>query len=319
MRRTITFATVLTTMPWIIRGDLLQSFEGFGNAAGVSSAFVLDNVNAAPPVEPTWAPLMTGGSELWSADMSQADAVAAGYNDASWNRQIGSGTVDPVLVPWPPPTAPAPFGAPGRALPLRLPDGYRRYEVEPNAATFVDGDERFIGFLLYIEGDTDEQAAAGSGYQVVWQLRPDDSTGSPPVSIEVLGGALKLTGGYNRPDPAGGAPLGSSVAYSQTLLTPVRKGKWYSIVMYLGVWSKLNSGRVDVWIDGVAVLTNFRPPPGTNFGTVEEYGYAKNGLYHDAANRGATVWFAAHRHGTSYAAVDPAAAITSPGDLLLDP
>lgn len=319
LRRTLTYAQVQSLCPWLLRGDLAMSFEAFRNAAGTTDEFVVDNINYPLPTEPTWAPAMTGGSVLWVADMAQADSVAAGYTDDSYQRQTASGPMGDTTVPFPVPMLPAPFGRSGRAMRLRIPDVYRRYEVVPDVPALVDGNEVFIGFSVFIEADTDIIATAGNYYQSIWQLRPDDSTGSPPVSMEVIEGKLELTGGYGRPDPAGGADFTNQAQYRQTLLNPMPKGVWVDIVIYLAMWSALNSGRVDVWVNGTQVLANFRPPPGTNFGTAAETAYPKNGIYHDGSNRGATVWFADHKHGTSYAAVDPNRAISEWRDVMAEP
>ena len=303
---------------FLTRNDLSLSFEGFRNAAGTNDAFIIDDVNLSAPAEPTWAPAMTGGTTLWAADFTQTNSILAGYKDDRWQRQTATGAmgvVDDTLLPYPVPILPAPFGRSGRALRVRLPDAHRRNEVVPDVPEWTDGMSSFVGFALFIEADTDTIADAGNFYQSVWQLRPDDSAGSPTVSVEVIEGNLELTGGSGRPDPYGGASYPWQKAYRQTLMAGVPKGVWLHIVLFIGMWSLLDSGRVDAWVNGTQVLTNFRPPGGTNFGTEGETAYPKNGLYHDGGNRGATVWFASHRHGTSYAAVDPAATILEYRDL----
>lgn len=285
--------------------------------AYTAAAMTFKNGPAAP-VEPTWAPAMTGGTVTWSADMTQADSVAAGYTDDSWQRQTASGPMGDTTVEFPVPTLPAPFGRPGRAMRIRVPDGYKRHEVVPDTPALVDGDSVFIGFSFLLEPDVDTVATAGNYFQSIWQLRPDDSTGSPPVGLEVIEEAIELSGGYGRPNPAGGT-FTNEQQYRVRIFENPSKGRWINVVMFLGVWSELNSGRVDVWIDGVQVVTNYRPKPGTNFGTLAGTSYPKNGVYHDGANPGATVWFADHKHGTSYAAVDPTRTIAAYGDVVAEP
>ena len=236
------------------------------------------------------------GTTTWVADYAGATAVAAGYSNYDYNRQTALGNGAASGLAWPPPTEPAPFGLPGRALMLRLPDGGRRHEVVPTAQDYIDGNVVWVGFSCAFDADTPWQDA--TGYQAIWQIRPDDSTGSPPVALELDDGQLVLTGGYGRP----GANPAGQYSYRQDLgaVTPRR---WFRVVLRLAVSSAPNSGRLDLWFDDVRVLTNFVPPPGTNYSAGPMS--LKNGAYHDPANRGMTVWFADHKHGTGYQAVAP--------------
>lgn len=273
-------------------------------AQGGILTFATENTAASTPQEPEWlADASTVGATSWAANYAAADAVAAGYR----NTVDGQGVpwnVEPSTLAWPPPIEAAPFGRPGRALPLRLRDASKRYEVEPGG-TLTAGSWLWIGFSFCVDGDLDRWA---TDYQTVWQIRPNDPTGSPPVSLEIFrDGGLHVSGGWNRPDAAGVAQ-GSTYQY-RTRLADIEPRRWYDLVAFLGVWQEPNAGRFDVWLDGAPVLANHRPKAGTTFPTQGTAAYLKNGLYHNVANRGGTVWTANHRHGSGYGAVDPKATI----------
>lgn len=315
VRRTVA-APAWVTSSTAMRAD----FEAWRDN-GAQDYAEFDNINAAPtsapaPTEPAWAPLLTGGTVTWAADYAQANAVAAGYADAPWNRDTAAGLDAASGLAWPPPTDVAPFGRPGRAVRIRLPDGGKRYEIEPTGSTVGDGAEMWAGFDLLFEGDLDLDPNV---YQTVWQLRPDDSRGSPPVSLELADGGLRLVGGWDRPDEVTGVGAAGTYAYGSTIAA-LTSGEWHRIVVYVGVWSKVNTGRVDVWLNGAKVVDAYVPPCGTNYSGEAGTSYPKNGVYHDASNRGATVWFAEHRHGTSLAAVTPTAVIAAAyGDVIAEP
>lgn len=290
----------LTSPPaWTTKATLQVSIEAFRNQAGTTDTVRVDNVNATPAPAWTVDPAATGGVVTWALDYSKADAVAGGCRNADWNRQDAAGNGASSALPWPPPIDVAPFGKPGRCVPLRLRDSSKRYELEPALpADLGDGDSAYFGFAFAFDGDLDLNA---SGYQVVWQLRPYDDAGSPPVALEVMtDGGLWITGGYGRQ----GAPAAGTYSFAQRL-GGVKARTWYSTVIFVGANSTPGTGRVDLWIGGARLLTNFAPPPGTNYPAAGGKSYPKNGLYHDPANRGATIFFAEQRVGTSYLAVAP--------------
>jgi hypothetical protein len=309
------------------RNDLAASFEAFrsaGTSSGFVYEFIVDDVNMNPEPAPTFTPVLTGGTTTFAANFAAADAVAAGYKNDSWQRQTatgGMGQVDNALLPWPPPIVDAPFGRSGRALPLRLPDAHRRYEVMP-PTQYADGELWYVGFSFLFEADLDRVAEAGNFYQIVWQLHHAPDSGSPPIGFEVRSRRLCLAGGYGRPEPSTGLSAGGTYQWEHRINSygEPEPNRWIDVVMGIGMWSAPNSGRIDVWLDGVQHVTNLVPASGTNIPGAGDLAYPKHGIYHDGGNRGGTVWFANYREGTSYAAVAPPSGVVGPyGDVIAEP
>jgi hypothetical protein len=291
---------------WCSENDLQISIEAT-RSSGANDQLLVDSINIMPgSVTPPLFLISTAatGSTSWTADLNQPDAVTAGYQNMNWNIEPSG------IVTFPPPVVPAPYGRAGRAVQTRLPDAGKRNELQPDGINYQDGDSLWEGFAFCLGPETDRQATAGSGYQVIWQLRPNNDTGSPPAALEVRNGNLLLTGGYNRPDPTGVTAQGGTYSYSQTLLTGIATQTWYHVILFVGLWSVYNSGRIDVWVNDASVLSNFIPPPGTNYpqpaGQTPTGSYLKCGIYHDIANRGMTNYIADHKVGSSYNAVNPA-------------
>lgn len=286
---TWTTRRTMATPAWANGADIQASLEAY-RSTGVTDFFEVDNVNTPP------APATTGLT--FTLDMTQANAVAAGAQDTPWNRETATSGGGDTSVPWPPviQAAPTAMGG-GRAVKFTVPAAYKRYEMVPNAAREMQaGDTLYFGGAVYL--DTDGISVNATNFQVVWQWRQDDNTGSPSAAIEIIGGAIKLTGGYGI-DTVNPARL----QYSQTLLTGAVTGHRYNIVARITNFATTEStSKIDIWIDGVQRLTNFTIPPATIIGGGN---YWKQGVYHDPANPGGTVWHAAVKIGGSYAAVDP--------------
>lgn len=306
------------------RNDLAASFEGFrtaGTSSGFTYAFVVDDVNLLPEAAPTFTPLMTGGAVLFAPNWAAADNVAAGYTNNPDQRQSRTSGMGDTGVPYPVPILDAPYGRSGRAMPFRIPDDYRRLEVTP-PTEYADGDYLWVGFSFLVEGDMDRVAQRGGYYQIIWQLHHASASGLPLVGLEVRDSRLIVAGGSNRPDPVTGATnTGNTYRYERYLTSygEVVPGRWIDVVMAIGLWSAINSGRLDIWVDGVQHLTNYVPKCGTNLPGDGDVAYPKHGIYHDGSNRGCTVWFADYEEGTSYAAVaPPAGKVSAFGDQLLE-
>lgn len=323
-KRSITAGEVTAGAPWATtRNDLAASFEAF-RTAGTSSSnvneFVVDDVNIGPEAEPAWTLPLTGGAVLWQPDWTKADNVAAGYTNNPDQRQSRTSGMGDTTVPYPVPIVDAPFGRSGRAMPFSIPDDYRRLEVTP-PTDYTDGDVFFVGFSMLVEADMDRVAQVGGYYQIVWQLHHASGSGSPPIGIEVRDSTIIVAGGANRPDPVTGATnTGNTWRYEKyTGYGTVVAGKWIDVVMGVGMWSKVNSGRIDLWLDGVQYLAGYVPKCGTNLPGSGELAYPKHGIYHSGENRGCTVWIADYREGTSYAAVAPSATVAAFGDVIAEP
>lgn len=280
---------------WTSETDLQVSIEGY-RTSGANDTLKVGSVNTGPAAAGDPIDESSVGVVTWAADYTQPDAVAAGYADDDWNRQSNAGDGDASGLVWPPPTAPAPFGRAGDSLPIRVPDGTKRYEVVPSGGTFTEGQTTWVGFAFSVDGDTDLDA---TGYQVIWQNRPDDDTGSPPQALELIDGGLYLTGGWGRP----GANPADQYQQPSVFVGNVTPRTWHSVVAYLEFSSSPNSGRFDLWFDDVRVITDLVPAPGTNYSSGGTS--LKNGIYHDPANRGASLWIADHKIGTGYQSVKP--------------
>lgn len=178
---------------------------------------------------------------------------------------------------------------PPRAIRFSVPSGSQRAEIEPDVPEFTEGQTRWfrLTYVLPPSFPTDPQ-----GFQLATQWK-NEGTGSPPLELRVEKGRFVLGGGYGRP---GGSRLFA------TDIAPVVTGKPVDIVVGIRFSSDPAAGRVDVWLDGVQRITDFRPPGGTLYPGLDSYW--KVGLYRDTANAGtATADLLAAAMGTSYDAV----------------
>lgn len=313
----VTQRTLTGAPTWTTQNNLMISIECF-RFTGNNTTALFDNLNLPATVAgtPRWIiSTQSAGVVVWAAVETAADVVTADYQNADYNRQSAAGNGASSGLTWPVPIVPAPWGRSGaRAALVRLPDNSRRNEIMPDVDEWGDGEMWWEGFSFALGADVDLNA---TGYQVIWQSRPDDDRGSPPCAIEVFKGAIKVTGGYNRPTAAyPTAPTsGGTYSYETTILANPQKQRWYNVVLCYGVWSAVNSGCFAVNIDGAWVHNANPVLPGTNYPWNGSKTYAKCGLYHDAANRGATIYISDHRIGTGFAAVDPSRPIISYGGM----
>jgi hypothetical protein len=306
------------------RQDLAASFEGFrtaGTSSGNVYVFIIDDVNLGPEAPPNFVLPLTGGTTIFAPNWNAADNVAAGYTNNPDQRQSRTSGMGDTTVPYPVPITDAPFGRSGRAMPFRIPDDYRRLEITP-PTEYADGEVWFAGFSFLIEADMDRVAQIGGYYQILWQLHHAPDSGSPPIGLEVRDNRIIIAGGANRKEPSTGLSAGTNYRYEKYVSTygNVEPYRWIDVVMGIGMWSAPNSGRFDLWLDGVQHLENYVPRCGTNIPGDGDLAYPKHGIYHSGENRGCTVWFANYREGTSYAAVAPPTGLVGPyGDVIAEP
>jgi Polysaccharide lyase len=253
------------------------------------------------PVQPP--PGQAVGQLQWKADYTQSTAKAAGYLVKPGNRNPPA----PPNPPWPPitigPAGSPPPGGSVRCLEFALPAATttERYEVEPNHRHFADGDDAWFGFAFYLTGAF---PLADKGWQVIWQLHGEPTTGSPPVSFLAQRNKMWIDGGWGRP----GAQPPDKYAY-QFELMPITTGVWYSCVCHVVFNSTPNQGAVSLWVNGDNRLCCYAPLCGTNYtfadGTAGQ-AYLKNGVYRaPTVPGGGSIYFAAQSLGTGYGAVDP--------------
>ena len=221
----------------------------------------------------TTTPSTPTGKTLWNGAI--ATTGLSGFKDTPYNI-TGSSSVKVV-------------DGPPKAIRFSVPSGSQRAEIEPDVPEFTEGQTRWfrLSYVLPTSFPTDPQ-----GFQLATQWK-NDGTGSPPLELRVERGRFVLGGGFGRP---GGSRLFA------TDIAPVVTGRPVEIVVGITFSSDPAKGRVDVWLDGVQKIDDFRPPGGTLYPGLKSYW--KVGLYRDTGNAGtATADLLAAAMGTSYDAV----------------
>jgi len=118
-------------------------------------------------------------------------------------------------------------------------------------------------------------------WQVLWQLHGPAVDGQwppPPLNLHVRGDTWRIGGGAGRVD--------GQESYAQPF-TPFRDdvpARWRVDVV---VSEDPARARVDAWLDGTQVVTNWHPPSGTRYPD-HEYLTLKSGLYVGASGGGKT-------------------------------
>jgi hypothetical protein len=139
-----------------------------------------------------------------------------------------------------------------------------RCEASP-AMSFREGQERWFAFSTYLP--------AGFPVRTSWQVLAqwkNDGAGSPPLSLVVAGGSdnFAFDGGYGHPDGP------------QQWQVPVGKvvtGRWVDWKMRV-VFSTVPSKAVlEVWRDGVKVISGYHPAAGTLYPARASDGSNPNG------------------------------------------
>ena len=166
-----------------------------------------------------------------------------------------------------------------------------RSELEPAMGYIRPGDDLWFAFSTLLG----EGFPVESSWQIVTQWKQNDA-GSPPVELAVGGGRYALSGGYGHPTASQpfSLPLGPAVP-----------GVWVDWVFHLEFDTVPGRGSVDVWRDGQAVLSTFRPSTGTVYPVAADNTvYVKTGYYRDFdIHEPGTLFVDSWRIGTSREAV----------------
>src|SRR4029079_14983447 len=86
----------------------------------------------------------------------------------------------------------------------------------------------------------------------------------------------------------------------------VATGRWIDWVVHVVFSSDPTKGTVDVWRDGLRVVSGWRPIGGTLYPGAPSY--LETGIYRQTSDDGAEMWQDQWAIGTSYDEVDPARA-----------
>jgi len=178
------------------------------------------------------------GTPVWQSDFTGSGF--AQFKSTPWNND---GASAPVLVTSTvaPPALAAQFTVPARGT---------RSEIEPNVANFVEGSDYYFGDTITLPASF---PTAESSWQVITQWK-NDGTGSPPVELKVGNGNILMDGGY-------GYPTGPRL-WSKTI-GPAATGRPINLVVHILFSSNPAVGSLDVWMDGVQVISGYKPPAGT--------------------------------------------------------
>lgn len=145
----------------------------------------------------------------------------------------------------------------------QYPDGQR--------VQLYEGDHISCEFALTPHlGDT---AADGDQWQVVWQLHGPTTKGDwppPPLTLHVRSDTWRIGGGAGREE--GGR---STYAEPFPAFVDGREARWRIDAV---VSSDPQKARVDAWLDGKQVVTDWHPPAGTRYPD-HDYLTLKSGLY----------------------------------------
>lgn len=144
-------------------------------------------------------------------------------------------------------------------------NGQQRAELVPEWRNIVEGDDLWVAFAVYL--------APGFPTTVAWQSIAqfkNTALGSPPLELDVESGQFYLSGGYDHPDGNRSMPY-------QQLGGGAVTGQWVDWLLHVKFSSNPTVGTVDIWRDGVQVLTAYKPPGGTLYPSQESY--VKMGIY----------------------------------------
>lgn len=259
----------------------------------------------------------------WTADL--AAGTLAGMGFSLWQRQTDAGvftnsstTAPPVVTEF--------GGRAGPAFQITISDTERRNEVVPNHRDLTTGDSVYFAQAFYLAAGFPLDPTSGfDGYQIIDQIHQAWGNYSPPISFEALEGQLRLTGGYglSRAPQIGGTEATDPTIYQhEQSLAPLAVGRWNTLVYYVENFSQTpGASKLTVWLNGVAVLTNWTiPPPTMVQGDASgPESYRKVGIYHSDALPGLTLYQAAHAAGPTYASVDPGPVPQTDGGMSLYP
>jgi hypothetical protein len=168
-----------------------------------------------------------------------------------------------------------------------------RSELEPTMGYIRAGDDLWFSFSTLLG----EGFPVESTWQIITQWKQNDA-GSPPLELAVGSGRFALSGGYGHPT----SPQPFSLP-----LGPALAGVWVDWVFHIRFDTDPARGGVDVWRDGQALLSAFRPSAGTVYPVaVDNTIYLKTGYYRDFDIREpGTLYVDGWRVGISREAVAP--------------
>ncbi|HEY2221091.1 heparin lyase I family protein [Actinomycetospora sp.] len=238
------------------------------------------------------APPLTGAPDpasvpppIWQANLSGPNPLA-NFRNTPYNND---GAPAPEIE-----DAPGITGA--KAVRYTVPGGGKRTELEPQVASYKEGDDAYFGFAWNLPDDFPVNA---DGWQVVAQWK-NDGDGSPPIEVKIDHGQFVLDGGAGGEDPGDNyftQPIGPAVVGQQT-----------DLVLHVHFSTDPKKAQVDVWMNGQKRVDAYRPPGGTRY--QDEDSYLKTGIYRDTAiNQSATLYLIDARVARSY---DSASALVGP-------
>ncbi len=236
------------------------------------------------PTGATTAPPASGGSagaqggqrgKATGAVWSMTGGLA-GWKSTPWNNQ---GATNPAAAPSP--------NVPGRqAVKFDNPPGGKRTEAEPDTPNITAGDT-YVGYSAVLDQGFPVDA---SSWLVIMQFKQQSSAGSPPFSVEIGKGNVRLAfNGTNEKD-----------------FCPVQPGQPFSFVLH----AKFPSGPIDAWCNGKQTLTKFAPPGGKIMDGGDAY--LKTGVYKDTGIGHAVLFLDDLKVGRSLADVSGLAGGTDP-------
>jgi hypothetical protein len=165
--------------------------------------------------------------------------------------------------------------------------------------TWGEGDEAWFGFSYYLAPDFPNPSSAWNDLTQWWS----PAGTSPPLELGIPAGStsFRIQGGW-------GSPLGHLLSGRD--LGPVTTGQWIDWVVHVIFSSDPARGTVDVWRDGVRVVSGWRPIGGTLYPGADSY--LETGIYRQTSADGAAMWQDNWAIGTSFREVNPTPAFGPP-------
>lgn len=224
----------------------------------------------SPSPSPSVTPLWGGGYE--TANLSE-------FQNAPWNFVNTAAVVDSTIA----------YSGTYSGK-YQIVGGDSRCETVPNFRPIVEGDDLYFSLSTYLNPGF----PVNTGWQVLYQWK-NDGTGSPPLELTVRenSSVFRVDGGWGHP---------SGPRLSGIDAGPVITGQWIRWIFHIRFSSDPTVGYVDVWRDGVNIVSGFHPTGGTLYPGLNSY--VKNGYYRNTSiTTTGILWQDSLKIGTSFESV----------------
>jgi hypothetical protein len=238
---------------------------------------------AVPAAATTGPPSFSGLSTapIWVGDYETG--TLGQFANTPWNYLPSAPTV----------TTTAQSG--GYAGQYTIPAGGKRSEnvINPDVS-FREGDDLWFTYATWLNSDVPLHTTQ---WQVIGQWK-NDGQGSPPLELCLANGRYKIGGGYGWP----GTDAPTTPKLQERDLGPASANTWETWLVHVNFSSDPAKGTVNVWRNGTAMVTDWKPIGGTLYPGL--FSYWKIGYYRSAViSQSSTVLVDNARLGTTRSSV----------------